>query len=198
MQTFRFSDPTYVQQSFNKHPIYFTLTFGGQETAPIMTSFATNLFGIPVAYDINDEGSVFLHNWFGQFVAPTPTAVQAALEALPNVGPGDVVVTGGPTPLDLMNPYTFTFGGALAKADVRQVAIGKWVTWLPTEALAQILAAARPARDGTPGVPPPTFEQSLQPLPQTRSPSTSSSSSGEPGSSSSSSRASTSRRSSTR
>jgi hypothetical protein len=42
-------------------------------------------------------------------------AVQTALEALPNIAPGDVVVSGGPGPA---TPYTFTFGGTLNARDV--------------------------------------------------------------------------------
>ena len=162
VQTLRFSDPSYYQQSFNKHPIYFTLTFDGQETAPITTSFFNNIFGVPVPYDANDETSRFFHDWFGQFAAPSPATVQAALEALPNVGPGDIVVSGGPTATDLTAPYTFTFAGALAHRDVAQIGIGKWVTWLPAESLAQILGAAKGLGGSLPTVAPPTFDQLLQ------------------------------------
>lgn len=43
----------------------------------------------------------------------TAAEVQAALEALSNIAPGDVVVTG-----DDGGPYTLTFGGELADADI--------------------------------------------------------------------------------
>jgi hypothetical protein len=45
----------------------------------------------------------------------TAAAVQTAMEALSNIAPSDVVVTGGPGPA---TPYTFTFGGTLAGKDV--------------------------------------------------------------------------------
>lgn len=45
----------------------------------------------------------------------TAAAVQAALEALPNVNPGDIVAAGGPLPT---TPVTLTFGGQYAGQDV--------------------------------------------------------------------------------
>ncbi len=65
----------------------FTLSFGGQTTAPI-------------AY--ND----------------TASAVRSALEALPNIGVGQVLVTGGPGP---NNPWLVTFRGTLAAKNVTQM-----------------------------------------------------------------------------
>lgn len=44
--------------------------------------------------------------------------VQAALEALPNVNPGDIVVTGGPWPA---TNYTLTFQGQYVGSDVSQI-----------------------------------------------------------------------------
>ena len=51
-------------------------------------------------------------------ISPTATAaeVQAALEALSNIGVGDVTVTGSAS-----GPYTVTFGGALANTNVAQM-----------------------------------------------------------------------------
>lgn len=46
----------------------------------------------------------------------TAAAVRIALEALSNIAPGDVTVTGG-----LVAGYTFTFGGALADTNVTQM-----------------------------------------------------------------------------
>jgi len=48
--------------------------------------------------------------------AATAAAVQAALEALSNINVGDVTVTGADG-----GPYTVTFGGTLADADVPQM-----------------------------------------------------------------------------
>lgn len=47
--------------------------------------------------------------------------VQAALEALPSINPGDVTVTGGPGNEAGSTPYTVTFGGRLEKTDVAQL-----------------------------------------------------------------------------
>lgn len=65
-------------------------------------------------------GGTFTLTYAGQTTTPiaynaTPAAVQSALEALSNVGVGDIVVTGGPGPA---TPYTFTFQGGLADLDV--------------------------------------------------------------------------------
>ena len=43
--------------------------------------------------------------------------IQAALEALPNVAPGDITVAGA-------GPYTYTFAGAYAKTDVPLIVVG--------------------------------------------------------------------------
>lgn len=48
-------------------------------------------------------------------------AVQAALEALPNVAPGDVAATGGPLP---GTAVVLTFGGAYAATDVPAITVG--------------------------------------------------------------------------
>lgn len=48
----------------------------------------------------------------------TAAAVQTALEALSNIDPADVVVTGGP---GVTTPYTITFGGKLAGRDVTAI-----------------------------------------------------------------------------
>lgn len=49
----------------------------------------------------------------------TAAAVQTALELLSNVGPGDIVVTGGPLP----GTITLTFGGQYARVNVPQVTV---------------------------------------------------------------------------
>lgn len=48
----------------------------------------------------------------------TAAEVQAALEALSNLAPGDVVVTGGPLGT---GPFSVTFGGTLANTNVAQM-----------------------------------------------------------------------------
>jgi hypothetical protein len=65
-------------------------------------------------------GGTFTLTYSGQTTAAiaynaTAAAVQSALEALSNIAPGDVTVTGGPGP---GTPYDITFGGAYAGTDV--------------------------------------------------------------------------------
>lgn len=62
----------------------------------------------------------FTITWNGQTTASidddaTAAEVQAALEALSNIGVGDVIVTGGPL---ATGPFTVTFAGALADTNV--------------------------------------------------------------------------------
>ena len=66
----------------------FRLTFGGSQTGPISVG------------------------------AASATAVQTALEALPNIAPGDVTVTGPDN-----GPYTYTFGGQYAYETVTDLQI---------------------------------------------------------------------------
>lgn len=68
-------------------------------------------------------GGTFTLTYAGQTTAgivwnATAGAVQSALEALSNLAPGDVVVTGGPGPA---TPWVATFGGALSATDVAQM-----------------------------------------------------------------------------
>jgi hypothetical protein len=52
---------------------------------------------------------------------PTASEVQAALEALPNVGPGNVSVSGGPADAEGTHPYLVEFTGRYADVNVRQM-----------------------------------------------------------------------------
>lgn len=63
----------------------------------------------------------------------TAAAVQTALEALNNLAPADVVVTGGPGPA---TPYTITFGGTLASKDVAPITATGTLTGGTTPAIA--------------------------------------------------------------
>lgn len=76
-----------------------TLTEGGSG----LTSFTITYSGQTTA-SIDDDA--------------TAAEVQAALEALSNLAPGDVVVTGGPLGT---GPMTVTFGGTLANTNVAQM-----------------------------------------------------------------------------
>jgi hypothetical protein len=73
-----------------------TLTEGGSG----LTSFTITYSGQTTA-SIDDDA--------------TAAEVQAALEALSNIAPGDVTVTGGPL---ATGPFTVTFGGTLADTNV--------------------------------------------------------------------------------
>lgn len=69
---------------------------------------------------VDAEGGTFTLTFDTQTTSPiaygaTAGAVQAALEALSNVAPGDIVVTGGP------DTYTFTYGGQYACTNVPQI-----------------------------------------------------------------------------
>lgn len=76
-----------------------TLTEGGSG----LTSFTITYSGQTTA-SIDDDA--------------TAAQVQAALEALSNLAPGDVVVTGGPLGT---GPFTLTFGGTLVDTNVAEV-----------------------------------------------------------------------------
>lgn len=76
-----------------------TLTEGGSG----LTSFTITYAGQTTA-SIDDDA--------------TAADVQTALEALSNIAPGDVVVTGGPLGT---GPFTLTFGGTLADTNVAAV-----------------------------------------------------------------------------
>ena len=130
----------------------FTLSFGGQTTGPIdpfagPAAVETALEALAGIDDVQVAGGVptggtneqqivdtgaatsgtFTLMFGGQTTGPinfnaTPGQVQTALEALPNINPGDVAVV-----LDNVNPssgrYRITFQGALAGRDVAQVTI---------------------------------------------------------------------------
>ena len=55
----------------------------------------------------------------------TAEEVKAALEALSNIDPGDVAVTGGPGDETGTKPYVVTFGGQYADTDVPALKAGK-------------------------------------------------------------------------
>jgi hypothetical protein len=162
IQAFVFNDARYYNNSLNAHPLYFTLVYDGQETAPIYTSYA-EFFGTPVLPDPKDPNSILLHALTANsFRIPTPAAIQSALEALPNIAPGDVTVSGGPTlKTDVAKPYVFTFAGNLANKDVPQITLGKWETWLPNSLLTDVLNAASALGGAGGGATPPTYQQSF-------------------------------------
>ncbi len=95
-------------------------------------------------------GGTFTLTYSGQTTAAiafdaVAAAVQAALEALSNLAPGDVVVTGGPGP---GTPYTVTFAAALGNV-VQLTADGALLTGGAAPAVGVVTA--------TPGVAPETI-----------------------------------------
>ncbi|HMT59304.1 MAG TPA: hypothetical protein PKA24_00475 [Microthrixaceae bacterium] len=165
VQTLTFADTKYPGAALNTHPLYFTLTFDGETTRPIPMSEFKLFDVLPVAVD--DPDGFIWHGLFGKPIVPSAATVRAALEALPNVDPGEIVVGGGPTSInDLSTPYTFTFAAGLGRTDVPQVTVEDWKTWLPGDVLEQIISAASGLGGGGGGSTPepPTYEQSFQQL----------------------------------
>jgi hypothetical protein len=73
----------------------------------------------------------------------TPAVVQAALEALPNINPGDVTVTGGPLP---GTAVTLTFSGQYAGVNVSAITIDGALT------VGETITIASPTAGGSAGL----------------------------------------------
>lgn len=73
----------------------------------------------------------------------TPAVVQAALEALPNINPGDVTVTGGPLP---GTAVTLTFSGQYAGVNVAPITIDGTLT------VGETITIASPTAGGSAGL----------------------------------------------
>jgi hypothetical protein len=86
---------------------------------------------------------------------PTAASIQAALEALPNIGAGNVKVT-----RTAGREYDITFQGTLAEKDVPAIATGAYYSNLPQESLDDIIKAASALSAGTGG---PTTTTTLPP-----------------------------------
>lgn len=75
---------------------------------------------------VKADGGTFTLTYSGQTTAAiaynaAPEDVQAALVALSNLAPGDVVVSGGVGNIAGDSPYYLTFGGTLEDTDVAEV-----------------------------------------------------------------------------
>lgn len=120
---------------------------------PLGKITATGLYG---PYSVTDEVQTlteggsgltsFTITYSGQTTSSldddaTAAEVQAALEALSNLAPGDVVVTGGPL---ATGPFVLTFGGTLADTNVAAV------TTTPTGGTGTVVVATTTA-GGTEG-----------------------------------------------
>ncbi len=140
----------YGNKPFNAHPLGMTLTFDGQETAPIQLSFNDTLFGrMPTPLDPNQDPGNF-QRLTSYFLYPSAATIDAALEKLPNIGAGGVAVTGGGR-----TGYDITFAGPLALKDVPLIEMGQWITHLPADGLSAVVgqlggAAGGGAGGGTP------------------------------------------------
>lgn len=107
--------------------IEFTGALAARNIRPL-TADRTRLLGNEVqqlTLNTNVTAGTFRLSFLGQQTAPiafnaTPGAVQAALEALPNIGTGNVVVTGPVLPTGTLN---IEFVGSLRDADVAQLNI---------------------------------------------------------------------------
>ncbi len=134
--------------NINAHPLGFTLKVGDQETAVVRTSKIPNIFyGFPGQPQYNGytplRGADFFTLLAAKFVAPTPLEIQKAIEALPNVGVGNVKVTqAAATPTVKYQPYLIEYVGALAEANMPDLTIGKWYTHADYDQKAKIFDAA--------------------------------------------------------
>lgn len=122
VQTLTWDKLSYAGNDLNAHPLGMSLTFGGKETAIIPLSYWDPIgFG---ALPTPVIGANPFDLFGSQFVRPSPAAIEAALEALPNVGSGNVNVAAS------AKGYTITFTGKLARTDVPAIELGQWFTWL--------------------------------------------------------------------
>jgi len=135
---------TRVDSFLNPHPIAMTLKFKGNTTAPI--SLGVNGFGNPSPTNaaLLDTGDTI----FGSYRAPSAGQIQAALEKLPSIGAGNVVVSGGFNGA----PYSIAFQNALGLFEQPKVEVVDFLSWLPADGLSQVIGALKPA-DPKPGEP---------------------------------------------
>ncbi|HPM79751.1 MAG TPA: S8 family serine peptidase, partial [Candidatus Anammoximicrobium sp.] len=127
----------------------FTLTFNGQTTIPIGFN-APTMTGRNEIQSITMSGApytgTFTLTFQGQTTGPinwnaNATAVRLALEALSNIAPGDVTVTGGAFPA---SPMTVTFGGTYANRVVSEMTV--------TSSLVGGNVSVATVQQGSPGV----------------------------------------------
>lgn len=132
-------------------PVAFSLKFGDQETKLIWTA-EHNL--LPIAMPLAD-GSPTPANWAPEnktglvnayalqthYKRASAAAVQAALEALPGIGAGNVVVTDlkeNEANPNKVTAYNVAFQGDLAEQDVPELSLGQWYSVPPQELLDRI------------------------------------------------------------
>ena len=103
-----------------------SLTGGAGTATPGTTTPGVTAVDEVQSLTVTAEGGTYTITYDGQTTAAvafdaTAAAVQAALEALSNIDPGDVTVSGGPGDEAGSTPYVLTFGGAVAGTDVAEI-----------------------------------------------------------------------------
>lgn len=111
-------------------PYVYTLTFqnglGGANQDQATSTDVSLVVNEVQSITVTANAGTFTVTYSGQTTSAiaynaTNAAVQTALEALSNLAPADVVVTGGPGDATGSAPYVLTFGGTLADTDVAEV-----------------------------------------------------------------------------
>jgi hypothetical protein len=129
----RLSDP---------HPLLGFRTSTGMTESGVLLASAAALGGVneqqTVTITGTPTGGTFTLTYAGATTATiaynaAASAVQTALEALPNIGVGNVAVTGGPGP---GTPYVLTFQNQLARQNVAQLTAAHAFTGGTTPAIA--------------------------------------------------------------
>ncbi len=92
---------------------------------------------------IKARGGTFTLNFNSETTTPlaydaAASAVQAALEALPSIGAGNVTVSGGPGSADGSTPYAISLAGALAGTEVTEISAFAGNLLAPTIAVSQV------------------------------------------------------------
>lgn len=144
VQTLTFPE-AYTGKGLNAHPLSMRLSFNGAQTAPISLS---SFLGQPSA--TVEQLATNVDRFLAQFTAPSAAAIRTALENLPTVGKGNVVVTGPEN-----GSYTIRFVGALGFSEQPAVTVSGWETWLPASLLDTALGALAPT-PADPAAPPTT------------------------------------------
>jgi len=130
-----------------KKSLGFTLNFDGQVTSPIWTHNSPFSVTRPTSLPADIEGSTGWQQHLGGsllgylaagYADPDAATIQSALEALPNVGAGNIKVT-----QNAPQQYTIEFLGTLAKKDVPEIKVEKYFSLLPQEWLQNIIGAAQ-------------------------------------------------------
>jgi hypothetical protein len=126
---------------------------GGQIESGVLLASIASLGGVneqqAVTITGTPTGGTFTLTYAGATTAniaynAAASAVQTALEALPNIGPGNVAVSGGPGP---GTPYVLTFQNQLARQNVAQLTAAHAFTGGATPAIAVTTTTAGSSTD---------------------------------------------------